>query len=273
MIQNFLSEQDAALAMLVEVGTLLNKHTIDYAVLGGWIPFLFNSKPISHPGTFDVDIVLNTSLSQEQVVKALDQMVLHSGYRRAPKNAFQIYRELVVNNEPMIFHVDFLHRKYADDSEDLTRSWGRYQSISTFGTDVIFTQKEARSERITTRDSALSATIMFASEAGFLCSKGRSVGLGKRERDGFDIYLVITQSVDVEKLKKRCMELMADGVFQASMIRLFQEFQLGKPGVEKAAKFLMAASPDFSIKEEAEKEISSKVLEFLREIDVDHDME
>lgn len=275
MSQNFKSEQEAAKAMLIEVGNLLNQHTIDYAVIGGWIPYLFNSKPIPHPGTFDVDIVLNTALSQEQVVKALDKMVNDSGYRRAPKNAFQIYRELLVSGEPMIFHVDFLHRKYADDSEDLTRSWGRYQSISTVGTDIIFTEKEARSERVSRNDSSgskVSANITFASEAGFLCSKGRSVGLGKRERDGFDIYLVITQSADIVKLKERCGELITDGVFTASMIRLYEQFQLDQAAVEKAAKYLSAASPAFSDKELAQKEISKKVLEFLCDIGIEHEL-
>jgi hypothetical protein len=273
--QNFRSEQEAAKAMLIEVGSLLNRHTIDYAVIGGWIPYLFNSQPIPHPGTFDVDIVLNTALSQEQVVTALDKMVNESGYRRAPKNAFQIYRELVVNNEPMMFHVDFLHRKYADDTDDLTRSWGRYQSISTVGTDIIFTEKEARSELVSRTDSSgttASANITFASEAGFLCSKGRSVGLGKRERDGFDIYLVISQSADIKRLKKRCENLMSDGVFTASMIRLYEQFQPGQGAVEKAAKYLSAASSDFSDKELAQKEISEKVISFLNDIGVEHEL-
>lgn len=273
MSEIFNSEQDAAKAMLIEVGSLLNKHTIDYAVIGGWIPFLFNSQPTPHPGTFDVDIVLNTALNQDQVIAALDKMVNESGYRRAPKNAFQIYRELVVLGEPMIFHVDFLHRKYADDSEDLTRSWGRYQSISTVGTDIIFTEKEARSERVCREDSSgsmVSANITFASEAGFLCSKGRSVGLGKRERDGFDIYLVITQSADISKLKCRCEELMKDGVFTASMIRLYQQFQEGQSAVEKAAKYLSAVSPHFPTKELAEKEISETVIDFLNDIGIEN---
>lgn len=272
MYVSFKTEQEAANAMLIEVGNLLNKKTIDYAVIGGWIPYLFNSKPIPHPGTFDVDIVLNTALSQEQVVSALDQMVKHSGYRRAPKNAFQIYRELVVSGEPMIFHVDFLHRKYADDTDDLTRSWGRYQSISTLGTDIIFTEKEVRSERVSgmgVSGAIESANIAFASEPGFLCAKGRSVGLGKRERDGFDIYLVITQSADLKRLTDRCHELMKDGVFTASMIRLYEQFQEGQIAVEKAAKYLSAVAPEFSDKVLAEKEISKRVISFLCELGIE----
>lgn len=275
MPYNFENEQVAAKAMLLEVGNLLNKHTIDYSVLGGWIPYLFNSTPITHPGTFDVDIVLNTALSKDHVIKALDFMVKDSGYRRAPKNAFQIYKEIVVNNEPLMFHVDFLHRKYADDSDDLTRTWGRYQSIGTLGTDVIFTEKEVRSRHIFgigVDGAESSANIVFASEPGFLCSKGRSVGLGKRDRDGYDIYLIIKQSEDINNLKNRCTTLMEDGVFLASMIRIYEQFDTGSLAPEKAAKFLCKHSKGFYGQHDlAVNEIITTVKEFLSSIGVDNE--
>jgi hypothetical protein len=270
LTHSFSTEQEAAKAMLIEVGSLLNKYTIDYAVLGGWIPYLFNSSPLQHPGTFDVDIVLNASLSKEMVVCALDEMVKNSGYMRAPKNAFQIYRILNVNGENMVFHVDFLHRKYADDTDDLTRSWGRYQSIATVGTDVIFTEKETRSEYISgigTSGSQESANITFASEAGFLCSKGRSVATGKRDRDGFDIYLVITQSTDIAKLKGRCKALLKDPIFTFSMMRIRDLFTPNKQAVNKAAHFLSKVSTEFRDQEIlAAEEISNRVCAFINEV-------
>ena len=272
----FVSEQEAARAMLLEAALLLNSKTIDYAVIGGWVPFLFNSSPISHPGTFDVDVVLNTAMSSAQVISALDEMVLKAGYMRAPKNAFQIYRNLRVNGEAMIFHVDFLHRKYADDSGDLTRSWGRYQSITTPGTDVIFTKKETRSEVVSamgTDGKPTSGKVTFATEAGFLCAKGRSVGVGKRERDAFDIYLVIAQSGDLEKLKENSSRLMDDGVFCASMRRMFEEFATEKPAVKNAAKFLCGSSEEFRGRPgAAATEISHRVRKFLRDIDEQNDL-
>lgn len=273
MSYSFESEQVAAKAMLLEVGTLMNKHTIDYAVIGGWVPFLFNSDPISHPGTFDVDIVLNTALSKDSVISALDFMVDESSYRRAPKNAFQIYKEIVVGNEPLIFHVDFLHRKYADDSDDLTRTWGRYESIGTVGTDVIFTQKEMRSKEvygIGVTGEAVSANIVFASEAGFLCSKARSVGLGKRERDGYDVYLLLKQSEDYDTLKKRSASLLGDNVFFASMNRLQEQFTTGQPAPVKAANYLCGYSKEFTNQPElAEQEIIKVVQTFLNEIGIE----
>lgn len=267
----FQSEQAAAKAMLLEVTQLLNKRTIDYAVVGGWVPFLFNSFPISHPGTFDVDIVLNTSMNKDDVIAALDWMIGQSGYMRAPKNAFQIYRAIPVLGETMIFHVDFLHRKYADDSGDLTRTWGRYQSITAPGTDVIFTHKQTQSHRVTALGmdgKEVSGDITFASEPAFLSSKGRSVGLGKRERDGFDIYLVIKQSQDLAKLKRTATGLMENGVFCASMLRMYKEFRIDGHAVQMAVKFLCGGLQAFKGKrQEAASEISQQVRDFIREID------
>jgi len=266
----FQSEQEAAKAMLLEVTQLLNKQTIDYAVVGGWVPFLFNSSPVFHPGTFDVDIVLNTSLNKDDVVLALDSMIEKHGYMRAPKNAFQIYRAIPVLGETMIFHVDFLHRKYADDTGDLTRTWGRYQSITAPGTDVIFTHKQTQSHRVNAlgmNGKEIGGDITFASEAAFLSSKGRSVGLGKRERDGFDIYLVITQSKDLHKLKETATDLMENGVFCASMLRMYEEFRVNGIAVQMAVKFLCGASQEFKGKpQEAATEISEQVRSFIRDI-------
>jgi hypothetical protein len=33
-----------------------------------------------------------------------------------------------------VYHVDFLHRRYADDTDELIRNWGRFQSIAGPGT-------------------------------------------------------------------------------------------------------------------------------------------
>jgi hypothetical protein len=272
----FSSEQDAAKAMLLETAKLLNAKTIDYAVIGGWVPFLFNSSPISHPGTFDVDVVLNTAMSRDQVVSALDEMVKNSGYMRAPKNAFQVYRMLNVNGEPLIFHVDFLHRKYADDSDDLSRSWGRYESMRAPGTDVIFTEKESRSEVVTAigmDGKPISGKVTFASEAGFLSAKARSVGEGKRERDAFDIYLVVAQSRNLDKLKEDSRRLMADSVFRASMRRMYEKFALHEAAVKKAVKYLCGASEEFrGCPNPAANEISSRVRQFVVDIDDENDL-
>jgi hypothetical protein len=99
------NEQDAARGILGEAVKIINQSEIDYVILGGWIPYLF------------VDLLLNDKTTKDQMEKAAD-LFKANGYHFAAKNKFQLHKLLNVAGEQIIFHVDFLHRKYAPDQED-----------------------------------------------------------------------------------------------------------------------------------------------------------
>lgn len=130
-----------------------------------------------------------------------------------------------------MYHVDFLHRHYADDTDELIRNWGRFQSIAGPGTDVIFTDAERmlRAVDVVLPDgSKHSITTSFCTEVGFLSAKGRSASVSKRTRDAFDVFLVIQQSQDYGRLVSRSNELIADPVFRLSLQGLRDGFRKGK---------------------------------------------
>ncbi|GBG07359.1 hypothetical protein PAT3040_01907 [Paenibacillus agaridevorans] len=61
----------AAEGLLGEVAEILNESKIRYVVLGGWIPYLFNSSDeYPHPGTYDVDIEVESG-------RFVDNALLH----------------------------------------------------------------------------------------------------------------------------------------------------------------------------------------------------
>ena len=189
---NYSDEQSAAAGLLAEVATVLVERSVDFVIVGGWKPLLFNSHPIRHPGTFDVDVLLNEATSRSTFDKAA-AMLLASGYMRAPKNQFQLHRILTVHGEPLVYHVDFLHRKYADDTDDHIRNWGKVQSIAGPGTDIIFTEAERQLKIFDARlptGNDVAIPVSFCTDAGFLSAKGRSALVPKRTRDAFDIFLV-----------------------------------------------------------------------------------
>src|SRR6266404_4930031 len=144
---NYQDEQSAARGLLGEITQILAQQEVDFAVIGGWVPLLFNSSPIPHPGTFDVDILLNES-TPKSLFEAAAGAALDVGYLRAPKNQFQLHRILTVRGESLVYHIDFLHRKYADEADDLIRNWGRFQSIAGPGTDIIVTENERAVESL-----------------------------------------------------------------------------------------------------------------------------
>lgn len=202
---------------------------IPFVVVGGWVPFLFNSRPIRHPGPFDVDILVNDRTPRRLITKAI-RGFRNAGYALSAKNAFQLHRLLTVRSDLVHFHVDFLHRRYADDATGLVREWGEIQSIATVGMDVIFLRHESRHEpvRFTLPDGSVTTLMVpFATEAGFLGAKGRSLHVEKRRRDAFDVFLIIRQSGDYKVLVRRCRELREDAMFDISLRNIRKTFDDG----------------------------------------------
>jgi len=224
---DYANEQAAAAGMLGEAAGLLLEQNVKFAVIGGWLPFLFNQGAIGHPGTFDVDVLLHESTPKESFELAASRMLL-AGYLRAPKNQFQLHRILQVRGECFVYHVDFLHRRYADDSDELIRNWGRFQSIAGPGTDIIFTADEHRLEpfqAILPSGKRANLAVPFCTEVGFLSAKGRSASAPKRTRDAFDVYLVVRQSRDYGRLVARSEQLLKDPIFRLSLEMLRDGFK------------------------------------------------
>ncbi len=259
-------EHAAGKGLLAESVSILQGCDVDFVVIGGWLPYLFNSEPISHPGTLDVDILLNER-TPKATFEAAAQVLISRGFLRAPKNQFQLHRLLTVRGEVLVYHVDFLHRKYADDTNDLIRHWGRFQSIAGPGTDVIFAEEERTTERLkaTSPDGrALDVLAPFCSEVGFISAKGRSATTVKRTRDAFDVFLVIRQSRDRTRLIRRCTELLADKIFQLSIRNLYEGFSSGR-FTERAVEHLRDQEPHCPSPEAT---VRQTMDDFFRSIDV-----
>jgi hypothetical protein len=255
------TEQEAALGLLGESCGILDSCGVEYVVVGGWRPFLFCGAPIPHPGTFDVDVLLRETTSRA-AFDAAAQQLLAAGYLRAPKNQFQAHRVLTVGDEPLLFHVDFLHRRYAPDVNDNLIEWGKFQSIAGPGTDIIFELSEYSQESIDVvlpSGNAQTVNIRFASEVGILATKGRSAGTAKRTRDAFDIYLILKQSRDYSYLVSRCAEICYSALFRLSLDAIREGFSNGTWS-KNAAAYLAKASPSMP---DPEAEVRAAVSSFF----------
>ncbi len=98
----------ARLGLLGESVDIVASLSIQYVVVGGWAPYLRNSSPIAHPGTYDVDVLFlkgRTPGYLADVVKAF----ICGGYLPSAKHRFQLLRELRVGATSLVFNVDLLH--------------------------------------------------------------------------------------------------------------------------------------------------------------------
>ncbi len=272
-MRSYETSQDAALGLLGETAELLQAANIDYAIVGGWIPYLFNGSNLNHPGTFDVDVLLNSGMKAAAINTLVEDM-LAAGYLPAAKNKYQLFRVLKVQQQQMIFHIDFLHKAYANTDHPLLIDWGWVQSIKGPGTDVIWNNNERTIESVrflspnTEGNEEVEVNINFASEPGLLSCKGRSLHVQKRERDPYDVFLVISCSRDRENLINRCRQLLDGNIFRASMDCMWKGF-FGKDGraIEQAAKVLLTLNQqiDPSV-EDAESIVESCLGAFFDEI-------
>lgn len=265
-MKNYKNEHAAAKGLLGESIKIMNESNLDYVVVGGWIPYLFyTNKKYSHPGSFDVDILLNDKIVNIKSIEKLIQNFRKHNYIFSAKNKFQLHKILKVNKEPMVFHVDFLHRKYApDQDEGMFLDWGKMTSIAGPGMDIIFD----RNERITHTISCIlpngikeNVIVNFASEIGFITSKGRSLNNPKRTRDSYDLFLIM-KDANSELLAKSKYYYKNYGIYKISIDNILDFFKKGN-GFLNTTKYIEKYSDQNTKDTIAKKLINDTVINFL----------
>jgi hypothetical protein len=187
------NEQEAARALLTDVCKTLLDTKVQFAVVGGWVPFLLSStSDLRHPGTFDADVLVAEPSLSDGTFRTCINVLLERGYMRPAKNQFQAFRVLAVRGERRVFHADFLNPG-SPSPEDLSfvrlDEEDRLGSAYTPVMDAVFKYDNWRY----VDDGAL-ANVRFASELGFIITKAHATTSKKRLRDLFDIYMTLRAS-------------------------------------------------------------------------------
>ncbi len=227
----FKTEIEAAKHLLAESTTFLRNHGVEFAIVGGWSPFLFHSSKYGHPGTFDVDVLLHEKSLDDGSFDNASETMLSAGYLRAPKNIYQAHRVLTVAGEDLVFHVDFLNERDPGNAIELVGGKGRMKSIYTEAMKAVFAYEDYRFH-------PMFAGVRFPSVETFVVTKAAAAVVKKRKRDAFDIFVTIQdQSADV--LKKNWSQLCArDGLFWNANEALYEAVHDGD-AVEKISTVLM----------------------------------
>ncbi len=277
-MRTYKTEQDGARGLLGEATKIISKCNIDYVVVGGWIPDFFHTAIYPHPGSFDVDLLLNDkTTTQEQMEKAVLEFEAN-GYLFSAKNKFQLHKILDIAGKQIIFHVDFLHRKYApDQDEGMFINWNPAMSIAGPGTDIIFLDNERTSKELSFElpdNSTETITVNFTSEIGFISSKGRSLDSAKRVRDSYDIFLILCQSNDYDTLLKKSYEYYHSRNYYATSIDNIYNFftvgdKHGNNGVKNTKKYLEQYKPQLKyLPDDLDEFITTKVCGFIDKIHI-----
>jgi hypothetical protein len=224
----------AAFDLLQEVTGTLLECGVDFGVVGGWVPYLFHARRFGHPGTYDVDVLLNAASLDDGTFDDAAQKLLSKGYLRAIKNKFQAHRIIRVSGENLLFHADFLNERNPEDELNLVGGNGMLQSIYTPAMKAVFEYEEYR-----THPKIPGAR--FPSAETFIVTKALATKVKKRLRDAFDIFVTVADQ-EPSSLKVRWSQLMRDGLFRDANETLWSSVHNGD-ALEKIAAVLDDLAP------------------------------
>ena len=219
---NYPSMLDAAQGLLSEVCQIVSTTGLNFAIIGGWSPFLLNSNPIQHPGTRDVDILFEQGVKRLEL-KNVIQKFLASQYLPSAKHEFQLLRVLNVCENSVVFNVDILHPSEGNstpemfvDHLELPIPSSRFRddhflsrSIVLPHSQFLFDGHTTSYELISTLPSGVDVItkVPLMSEVGTIVTKSQSAMNKKRRRDAFDIYLAVAQARDRRALIQNVFKL------------------------------------------------------------------
>lgn len=220
-MQTFRDEQEAAEFMLRHSTSVLAQHRVKFVIVGGWVTYLFNRHQFGHPGTFDVDVLLDSSSLDDGTFDTATEEMLSHGYMRAAKNQFQVHRALSIGGEKVLFHVDFLNERDPGNTLELQTGMGRIKSLYTSPMRVVFKYDRYRhSDELPDVD--------FASEETFIASKALATLVKKRQRDAFDVYVTVSGIPNLAEFRGRWESLVEnDGFFRDANDSLWKAVHLG----------------------------------------------
>lgn len=212
----------ARLALLGESCAIANTVGLQYAVCGGWSPFLRNAKPIPHPGTKDVDLLFADGVKIEGLKMVFDAFRKHD-YLPSAKHEFQLIKVWTVGGCRLAFNVDLLHptegKVHGDmfvehvelpvleDANAIAKLTGK--SIAAPYSKFVFSGF-VEEENVAYRKidgTEAQAKVPLIDEVGVLVTKSESCRGVKRPRDLFDIYVAITQPQDANVFQNRMTRL------------------------------------------------------------------
>lgn len=208
MEQSYKDIQEAALGLLLDATLIMSKLSIEYAVVGGWSPFLRYSK-FKHPGTKDVDLLFKHGATEGELLEVFNHL-RDNGYVASAKHPFQVLKVLNVAGRDFTFNIDLLHPdetlgkfEMMVDHVDLDvienpfdgNHW-KQKSISLPSSTFVFnghlipypvtgTLPNGKTHR---------ADVPLIDDVGIFVTKFQSFKSPKRPRDAFDIYLAVTKN-------------------------------------------------------------------------------
>jgi hypothetical protein len=225
---------DGARCLLGESCNILNSTGIEYIIVGGWSPFLFNSKGYMHPGTKDVDVLFKKGTEPQELSNVITEF-LKNGFIQSAKHPFQLLKAIEISNIDFAFNIDLLHPDNQEKKPDLFIDHSDFPVKESEVIDInykgktillpksdmffdgLFEEYIDDFEMIDGQHKKVNFNLL--NEAGLILSKLNSAFNIKRTRDIYDIYLAIENCRNYEAaLSKLKLIINSNAIIKQSFV-------------------------------------------------------
>ncbi len=185
---------DAARSAIIELMTVLGEYREEIVLVGGWVPFFSIDPPEDplerHPGSADVDIVLDHQELEEAGYETIAKRLGDAGYEPTGDQPFQFSKTI----RGVVVHIDLLAGQYAGTGKKhRTQSIQDVKARKARGADLVF-QISPNKREIGGQlpdGSHDRVVVPIASVVPFIVMKCFAMDDRMKPKDPFDIWYVV----------------------------------------------------------------------------------
>lgn len=185
---------DAARSAIIELMTVLGEYREEMVLVGGWVPLLSLDEPEDpldrHPGSADVDIVLDHRELEEVGYETIARRLEEAGYAQSGEQPFQ-YSKMIGG---AVAHIDLLAGVYAGSGKKhRTQKVQGVKARKARGADLVFQIGPDMREisGILPDGSRDRVVVSIASVVPFIIMKCFAMDDRMKPKDPFDIWYVV----------------------------------------------------------------------------------
>lgn len=185
---------EAARSAIIELMTVLGEYREEIVLVGGWVPFLSIDAPEDpldrHPGSADVDIVLDHKELKEGGYETIAKRLKDAGYEPVGEQSFQFSKRIL----GVVVHIDLLAGQYAGSGKKhRTQKIQDVKARKARGADLVFQigpDKREVSGKLPD-GSHDRVVVPIASVVPFIIMKSFAMDDRMKPKDPFDIWYVV----------------------------------------------------------------------------------
>jgi hypothetical protein len=217
---------------LVEVTTALLPYYDRMVLGGGWAPFFiiekFGDSGNDHCGSIDIDFIIHPEIAKDPYISDIAHLLEINNFQKLPEDPFpfRFAPPLKTGKDINIdyqMHVEFLSDEIKANEEVHTQP---QLLVSKFkGTSFAFKHNFNHTIRAQIKEHIVKTDLKILDPIGSLILKALTLQSRYKEKDAYDIYMIIKHNKDPLKLRNELAELKSEKIVNEAIEILRKKFE------------------------------------------------